>query len=322
MVSLRMANPLNFQSEHFEVDALTEGVFALVATYGGWGIGNAGLIDLGGQIIAFDTFITPRAAEDLRRFSVAQFGKPPNIVINSHYHNDHIWGNQVFAEDALILSSSRTRELITTKGQEEFDWYSATSAQRLEELQGQYQNASRAEQENLKLWVAYFEGLVEELPRTTIHLPQITFESRFEIHGEHQTAELITFEGGHTGSDSVLYLPENGILFMSDLLFVDCHPYIADGDPQKLLGAVDDLGKFDALDFVPGHGPVGTKADLDLMCEYVTHCVETAQGLVESGQVEEARINEIRPTEKFQHWQLPQFFQMNIQFLCKRLMGE
>lgn len=93
----------------------TRGVVA-IAQDGGAAISNSSLIDLGGKIIVFDTFLTPQAAGDLQQFVIDKYGRKPRIVINSHYHNDHIWGNQVFASEALIISSTRTRELRVTAG--------------------------------------------------------------------------------------------------------------------------------------------------------------------------------------------------------------
>ena len=106
------------ESKHFEFHSLAEGICAAVAIDGGSAISNAGVIDLGGQILVFDTFLTPQAATDLRRAATDVLGRTPNIVINSHYHNDHIWGNQVFAPEAQIVSSTRTRDLIATAGVE------------------------------------------------------------------------------------------------------------------------------------------------------------------------------------------------------------
>jgi glyoxylase-like metal-dependent hydrolase (beta-lactamase superfamily II) len=207
--------------------------------------------------------------------------------------------------------------LITTAGQEEFEWYSAHSEQRLGALEDQFQNARETDRKDLSLLICYFQGLVEQLPETEVHLPEITVNDRFEIHGTHYSAELTSFEGGHTGSDTVLYLPEAGILFTSDLVFIDCHPYLADGNPAKLLTALKSLRQMDADHIVPGHGPVGTRTDLDIMSEYVELCIETAKDLVKTGDVDSARIQEMPPTGRFSDWQFPHFYHANLQFLCK-----
>lgn len=104
----------HLRSKHFRLQQLTKSTYAAIAEDGGSAICNAGIIDLGGQIVVFDTFLTPQAAMDLQLMTEELFGRKPQIVVNSHYHNDHIWGNQVFIPGSQIISSVRTRELITT----------------------------------------------------------------------------------------------------------------------------------------------------------------------------------------------------------------
>jgi glyoxylase-like metal-dependent hydrolase (beta-lactamase superfamily II) len=308
------------RSKHFRFHQLTESTFAAIAEDGGSAICNAGIMDLGGQIVVFDTFLTPQAAVDLQQITKELFGRKPQIVVNSHYHNDHIWGNQVFMPASQIISSVRTRELITTAGMEELQWYSANSGQQLESIQSQYQNTTDEEQRNqLSMGIGYYGGLVEAIPHLSVCLPSITFNNRLEIHGSKYTAELIAFEGAHTQSDTVLYLPKEGLVFMGDLLFVGCHPYLADGDPLRLLKTLEELSQIGATCLVPGHGPVGTLADLELLIEYVNHCLDTAQLLVNEGSLHDDKIRELKVAERYEHWYFPQFFQTNIRFLCQRL---
>jgi hypothetical protein len=70
---------------------------------------------------------------------------------------------------------------------------------------------------------------------------------------------------------------------------------------------------------VPGHGPVGAFEDLKLLIEYIEHCLETAQLLVETGNANEDKIKELEIAETYRHWQQPQFYRTNIRFLCDRL---
>jgi len=315
-----MHKPIRSLPKQFELYQLAEGVFAAIAEFGGSADSNSGIIDLDGQVVIFDTFLTPHSAMNLRLIAEDIVGRTPKIVVNSHYHNDHIWGNQSFIPEAQIISSTRTRELIATAGMEEFQWYSANSAERLEVLRSQYQNTTdEQERMQLSIFIGEYEGLVEALPHLMVSKPTITFNNRLEIHGSKQTAELITFEGAHTESDTVLYLPREGIIFMSDLLFVGFHPYLGDGDPLQLLKALKELSQLDATCFVPGHGPVGTIADLRMMIDYVDYCIETARTLTREDSAFEDRIAELKIPERYKHWQVPKFFQANIRYLCQRL---
>ena len=110
-----------FESRHFKIETLADGVFAAIHRPGGWAIGNAGIVDLGDFTLVYDTFITIEAGQELREAAETLTGNPVKIVVNSHYHNDHVWGNQVFDPETLIVSSADTRQLFTTKGKEEYD---------------------------------------------------------------------------------------------------------------------------------------------------------------------------------------------------------
>jgi cyclase len=84
---------------------LADGVYAAIHIDGGAAIGNAGIVDLGDRTLIYDTFLTPQAAEDLRIAAEALTGRPIDAVLNSHWHNDHIWGNQVFSANTEIIST-------------------------------------------------------------------------------------------------------------------------------------------------------------------------------------------------------------------------
>jgi cyclase len=79
-----------FQSKHFALHQLAEGVFAASAQTGGAAFSNAGIVDLGDQSAVFDTFLTPQAALELRQCAEELTGHGPQIVINSHYHHSRV----------------------------------------------------------------------------------------------------------------------------------------------------------------------------------------------------------------------------------------
>jgi cyclase len=313
-------SPSIFESRHFVFEQLADGVFAAIARDGGWAISNAGIVDLGGLTVVYDTSLTPRAAQDLRRFADEATGRAPDIVVNSHYHNDHIWGNQVFGPLARIVATNRTRELILTDGQAELQDCVAEASNRLSSLREQDAAAATEEDRNaLSLWIAYWEGLVQELPHLTVSLPEITFDTRLLIHGTHRSLELIEFKAAHTGSDTALYLHAESVVFASDMLFVNCHPNLVDGDPHRLLKALQSLGALGAAVYVPGHGPVGGLADLQLVAAYIGDCLDVARALIRTGVANAASIRKLPIPAKYGAWQQRQFFANNIQSLCRRL---
>ncbi|MEI4800128.1 hypothetical protein WAZ07_02095 [Bacillus sp. FJAT-51639] len=58
---------INTTSSYFSIAKLSEGVYAAIAKKGEGAMSNAGFIDLGDEVLIFDTFVTPNAARDLRK---------------------------------------------------------------------------------------------------------------------------------------------------------------------------------------------------------------------------------------------------------------
>ena len=311
-------NHKEFQSKHFDTQELSEGVYAAIAIDGQAAISNAGLLDLGGLIIAFDTFLTPRAAKDLSILSAEKFVHRPQLLVNSHYHNDHIWGNQALLPKAQMICSSQTRELILTEGKKEYDWYFEHAEEKFLDYQLQLQTTQDPkEQKELRTLVGYYKGMAEAMPSLQVKVPAITFTDHLEIHGEKHTAHLVEFTGGHTGSDTVLYLPHVGIVFMSNLLFVGSHPYMVDGDPQKWRSILEEISQWNAKTLVPGHGPVGNMDDVKQLIEYIDHCFDQSKKLIKSGIASEEDVARVEIPQEYGDWQSSGFYRANLNFLIK-----
>ena len=309
-------------SPHFAIQRLAEGVYAAIAAEAGAAVANAGILDLGDRTLVFDTCMTPQAARDLLRMAQELTGREPEIVFNSHYHNDHMWGNQVFDPRAQIFATRRTLELMQTEGAEEIHWASETAAKSLAENRMRLEGATdERERRDLGVWLAYFQALVDNMPGLDVRLPDVTFDDRLTITGSARTVEFREFKNAHTGSDTVMLLPQDGIVFAADLLFVDSHPYLAECDVRQTIQALDALSATGAKVFVPGHGPVGSAADLSLNVDYIETCLEAAQRLAGDGEVTPERARQEPIPEKFSSWTLRRFFAVNLQVLSKKYAG-
>ena len=314
-----MDEQIQMHSKHFSMRLLADGICAAIHIEGGSAICNAGLVDLGGLLLVFDTFLTPQAAEDLHQFALDQFNQAPQFVINSHYHNDHVWGNQVFIKEAQIISSTKTYQQIDTLGLEEYQWYAANAAKKLVEIRTQYQQSVDQEsQDSLIGMLGYYAGLVEALPNLRVCKPNLTFDNQLNFFGDKRSAQLITYEGAHTGSDTVLYLPQDGIIFTGDLLFVDAHPFLSEGDPSLLMDVLNRLLLLDASVFIPGHGPIGKVEDVQSMLGYVEDCMSIGEEMALSGVDDEA-ISEIPIPKKYAGWGMPHMFHGNLRSISKRI---
>ena len=310
-------------SKHFRVQQLADGIYAVIHIDGGAAISNAGIVDLGNRTLVYDSLFTPHAAEDLRTTAEALAGRPIDAVINSHWHNDHIWGNQVFSANTDIISTNETRRLIiATSGHGAYDSFLANAEVNLESTQAAFQaTEDKAERRELALWIDYHRSTVEAKPILRVRAPNLTFDQRLAFHGTDRSAELIPFVGGHTESDAVLFLPQEGIAFMSDLLFIGHHPYLGGGDPDRLHHILEEVSDLAPKLLVPGHGPVGTADSLKQMGQYVSTLDRLAHKMVEDGEAEE-KIDEMDVPEPFDEWLFSAFFPGNMHFLYQRRLKE
>ena len=316
-----MGNLNSFNSRHFKLEQLSDGVYAAIHNLhaeDGWAGCNAGIVDLGDRTLVFDTFESPEAARDLRDVAESLTRRKVLSVINSHPHNDHFWGNQVFGADVDIISTTKTRELIAAEGPGEVQWYCDTTQKRLDILEAQFAEAhDEATRAHLRFLIFYYQAIIVILPELLIRLPNLTFTGDLTFNGSKRSAKLIAYDGGHSKSDTILHVPEEGIVFMADLLFIDIHPYFPDGDPDNIQQILAEIRKLQAKIFVPGHGPVGQTSHLNWMDEYIDTLNELVRVAIKNGSTGE-EIDKIAMPQEYQRLIYPSFFSANLQFLYQR----
>ncbi len=303
------------QSKHFTLHQLADGIYAAISIEGYGATSNSGIVDLGDRTLVFDTFLTPQAAEDLRDAATHLTGRPVSIVVNSHWHGDHIQGNCIFAPDAALIATGRTRELMATRADEDIDWTRVNAPAQLQSLMRQLEEEQdAAKREDLALKVSENREVVETLWKLTLRLPTETFADRLVFHGTKRSAELLTYGGGHTESDAFLLLPGEKLAFMGDLLFVQSHLWMGHGNPDEWLRILDRLDTLDVQTVVPGHGPLGTKADFATERVYLQALLKLAGEAVSSGKTAEQTADMPIPAE-FANWRWREGFPYNMQFL-------
>lgn len=297
------------QTRFGDVPKYREGLYRLRrATYawmvpnGSWGETNLGLIDCGGQSVLIDTawdlrFTTEficAAREILER-------SPVEYVVNTHADGDHCWGNQLFADRPIIGShrciaqmehlTPRTLQALKMGAR----WAKhvrfggiAELGQYIEDMFGPYT----------------FEGI-----RLTRPTEGFSREKTLTLGG----TDIVLREVGpaHTDGDVVVYVPSEKIAYTGDVLFVGVTPVIWAGPVENLLSGLRHLLSLDAELFVPGHGPLATRNDiqraidywdfvqegLHRRCRLGMHPAEAARSVLVDGAFRSAR---------FAEWDLPE----------------
>ncbi|MFZ1678470.1 MAG: MBL fold metallo-hydrolase [Saprospiraceae bacterium] len=300
-----------FSSRHFEIEKLDDGVWAAIAKIGGHAICNAGIIDLGEETLIFDPFMTPEAAEDLKKAAMELTGHAVKYVVNSHYHFDHISGDQVF-ENAILISTTRTRELIAQNQPGEIEFGKTGASKRLADINAaNITGMSNQAIEEHEMWKGYYEAYVSSGSVLHVMLPTLLVDHELTIMGSKQNVRCITLGAGHTESDLFLYLPEKKILFLGDLLFIKNHPWMKDGNVDHWIISLDSIKMMDSKMIVPGHGPVGSKSDIDIMENYFKQILETALAYKQKGMSPEQDESLSSPANYYT-WFLSMFYKYNV----------
>ncbi|HEX9090391.1 MAG TPA: MBL fold metallo-hydrolase, partial [Anaerolineales bacterium] len=248
--------------------------------------------------ILIDTTSSPAEARSLIE-AVDAKSDEVRLVINTHFHNDHTWGNQVFT--CPILAHRLCLERMQACLQEE--WSPDALRAYLSELEKT--NPMKA------------EGFRQVLINLRITLPTQVFDQRFD--GELGGVKYqVIHRGGHTPDLAVVWLPENRVLFASDLIFQGRYPYIFDADIPAWIRQLDRLLEFEAEVIIPGHGERCGEAEIKALRQYLQDTWDlTAEHIRLGHSPEETAVDPAFPRypgEKYER-----LHQANIHYMYKEI---
>ena len=220
---------------------ITDRVHAYIQPDGGWCLNNAGIVLGDEQVLLIDTAATAKRTFALRDAVGSLTDAPVRTVVNTHHHGDHTHGNYVFAETATIVGHELCAASIQAEGK------------LLEQL-----------------WPAVEWGEFERV------VPNETFEASTTRDVDGIVAEVVHIPAAHTVSDSVVWLPEERVLFTGDLIFSGGTPFILMGSLAGSRAALTTLRDFDPLVIVAGHGQVTDVSAIDTAESYLTWLTQLA----------------------------------------------
>ena len=220
---------------------ITDRVHAYIQPDGGWCLNNAGIVIGEEQVLLIDTAATAKRTFALRDAVASLTDTPVRTVVNTHHHGDHTHGNYVFADTARIIGHERCAAGIQAEGK------------LLEQL-----------------WPYVEWGEIERV------VPSETYDTTVTLDIDGIVAQLVHIPPSHTLSDTVVWLPEQRVLFTGDLIFSGGTPFILMGSLSGSLAALGKLREFDPLVIVAGHGPVTDATVIDTAERYLTWLTQYA----------------------------------------------
>lgn len=272
------------QTGNFETVKVADGVYAAIRKepHGLTTNANSVFIINDADVIVVDTTLTPGTATELLSALRKLTDKPVRYVINTHWHDDHIMGNQVFRDAfpaADFIAHARTLEYLPTTGlknrqnamsEQGYPQFIKALRDRLEKGESRPgQPLNDEERSTLSSDIKIAEAYMKENPTARVVLPTMTVEDKLTIHRGGRVVNILYFGRGHTSGDLVVHLPKEGVVIAGDLVIWPV-PYV--GAPQSHPGDWSEtLEKIVALNpkfIVPGHGPVMNDSSyLKLMAE-------------------------------------------------------
>ena len=310
-----MTSKLLPQSEHFTYHELAEGVWAAIVIPTGLAASNSGIVDLGDRTLIFDTTFSPASAAELRNVAESLTGRPVDYVLNSHWHQDHVFGNAAFAPETEIYATARTSELIAEKIPTIMDEFKKHWPNQLKEWAESAKVAKdEAERLDYEDGVRFAQTIIDTFPQLELRLPDHTFTDKMEFKGTKRTVEFVTYGGGHTDSDAFLHLPAERIIFTGDLLATKFQPGMSSSHPQEWLKILAKIKALNPIQLMPGHGELATLADVELIEQYINELLQMAKQNQQTGGTAESAAA-LQPPTFTEGWNNAEAFELNMKFL-------
>ena len=227
--------------------------------------GNVTIIVNDEDVVVVDAGSSPRAARQIIAKIRELTDLPVSTLINTHGHEDHVLGNQVFAEvyrDMEIVARNGTRDYLES-GRVQSRVRSFSSNMRNSQEAGEAE-AARVSRRGLNgdglvaeyLMRYYGQDIYavrNEYREVRVTAPTRTFEGRMVLESTNRTIELLDLGFGKAGSDVVVYLPDERLVIAGDIV---THP-IPYGFARLQTEWLETLRRLVEIDFdelVPGHG--------------------------------------------------------------------
>lgn len=187
---------------------------------------NTGVIVGDDGVMVIDTQATPLMAREVVRRIRRVTSKPIRYVVLSHYHAVRVLGASAYKAEQII-ASRRTLGLIRERGRQD----RASEIGRFPRL---------------------FRG-AGSIPGLT--WPTLVFDSALTVMMGKLEVRILHLGPGHTGGDSIVWLPKERVLFSGDLVEYNAGIYAGDAHLEEWPGTLERLRALKPRALVPGRGP-------------------------------------------------------------------
>jgi glyoxylase-like metal-dependent hydrolase (beta-lactamase superfamily II) len=186
---------------------------------------NTGVVIGEDSVMVVDAQATPAMASDVIEKIRGVTDKPIKYVTLTHYHAVRVLGASAYGAEQ-IFASQDTYDLIVERGEQDY--------------KSEYERFPRLFQD------------VESIPGLT--WPSIVFQGQMTLWMGKTEVRLMQLGRGHTKGDTVVWLPDERVLFSGDLVEYGATPYTGDAYLRDWPRTLDNVAALDPVALVPGRG--------------------------------------------------------------------
>lgn len=216
----------DFANVQIQTEKVADNVFMLIGAGGNIGV-SAGK----DCVFMIDTSYAP-LADKIKAAIATVSGKPIQYVVNTHWHQDHVGGNENFVKaGATVVAHENVRKRVST---EQF--------------------------------VKLLNKTVPPLPESA--LPVITFSQNVTFYLNGNEIFIFNIKRAHTDGDAIVHFKKSNVIHMGDIYFNGMYPFIdlsAGGSINGMIAAVKRILLLcdQNTKVMPGHGHLSNKVELE-----------------------------------------------------------
>ncbi|HZX24710.1 MAG TPA: MBL fold metallo-hydrolase [Woeseiaceae bacterium] len=259
------AGPVQAQDDMADVEIgvtdLGDGLYLLTGRGGNMGLS----VGEDATFLIDDQFapLTPKI-----RAAIAELtDQPVKFVFNTHWHFDHVGGNENFGETgSVIVAHDNVRERMS-KDQ-------------------------------------FLEAFNREVPASPPEaLPVVTFNDRVTFHLNGETIRAFHTPHAHTDGDSVIHFDGANVFHMGDTFFHKMYPFIDASSGGSVNGVIEAANAVLAMAdeesvIIPGHGPIAGRDDLRAYRDMLATVRDSINAMIADGMSLE-QVQAANPTADF-----------------------
>jgi len=223
-----------------------------------------------------------------------------DTLVNTHANGDHTWGNQLVGGARMVASKQTAEEMMELP---------PSVLESLPELAPQMGPTGEF---MLEIFGKFDFAGIELTP------PTETFAANFDLRVGAKYVQLLVVGPAHTRGDTLVFVPDDRVLFSGDILFHGGHPIVWAGPISNWVGACDRILGMDVDVIVPGHGPLADKNAIRELRSYFEYIEAEARKRFKAGMSALEAARDIA-LDKYASWGDPERVVVNVDAVYREL---